>query len=581
MIDDVTARLTRAWALSYLDPLASSALARGLAEDDSNPTVVRGEASLLVALAEVRVGDATAANEALAQARDRLPPAEQPRLAMLCNEVHAILLRRTGRYVESQALQATIDARGDPGMTALDRFIAHNSRAITNKLLGQVDSSLRHFYAAADAAEATGLPGPRITALANLGGQHQVLHNLEDARQHSEQALAAAQTAHVLPALLAAAVNLVVLYEAAGEARRAREMVEYITHTGHAWVDAALPRYGLALAIGHLAVGEFEEAERYIDQGAVGAIGDGDGVNQWAWLRARCLMHRGQVEAARQLCDETLDAARQAQLAEQPNDLLQLLRTAADAHEAAGDTAGALRMLRRAQAQYEQLVGRSARARYIALQIRHQVAHTERERDGALRLNESLQAQIATTHMLHSQLQEQAVRDPLTGLHNRRHLFDMAPGLLELARRNVRPLCVALIDLDHFKLLNDTFGHQAGDTVLQRFANLLLQVLRRSDVVCRYGGEEFVAVMPDIDVEGADAVLCRLQGEYQAQTTTTTTGVRRLPTCSFSAGIAIFPKDGHSLEQMLLRADRALYRAKGLGRARIEKAPGTDFSVLA
>ena len=176
---------------------------------------------------------------------------------------------------------------------------------------------------------------------------------------------------------------------------------------------------------------------------------------------------------------------------------------------------------------------------------------------------------------------EMAVTDQLTGLHNRRHLFDMAPRLLELARRNVRPLCVALIDLDHFKLLNDTFGHQAGDTVLQRFANLLLQVLRRSDVVCRYGGEEFVAVMPDIDVEGADAVLCRLQGEYQAQTTTTTTGVRRLPTCSFSAGIAIFPKDGHSLEQMLLRADRALYRAKGLGRARIEKAPGTDFSVLA
>jgi predicted signal transduction protein with EAL and GGDEF domain len=75
----------------------------------------------------------------------------------------------------------------------------------------------------------------------------------------------------------------------------------------------------------------------------------------------------------------------------------------------------------------------------------------------------ALQAQIAETEMLHAKLREQALNDPLTGLHNRRYLFEVAPGLLDLARRQAKPLCVVLIDLDHFKLLNDTYGHQAGD----------------------------------------------------------------------------------------------------------------------
>ena len=578
MDTDLGARLAQAWALSYLDPQASTALARSIADNDAQPLAARGEAALLVALAEVRVGDAAAADRALALARARLPPAEHPRLAMLCDEVQAIALRRAGHYAQSQALHAEIDARSDPGRTALDRFIAHNSRAITDKLLGQIDSTLHHFYAAADAAEATGLPGPRITALANLGGQHQVLHNLEDARQLSEQALAAAQQAHALQAMVTAAVNLVVLHHAAGEAQRARQMVEYITHTGYVWIDNALPRYALALAVGHLAVGEFDEAENYLEQGAVSALGDGDGVNQWAWLRARCLMHRGQIEAARTLCDETLAEARQAQLSDQPYDLLELLRTAADAHEAAGDTVAALRLARRAQAQYEYLVGRSARARYIALQVRHQLAHAERERDLAVKLNEALQAQIAETDMLHARLREQALRDPLTGLHNRRYLFEIAPGLLELSRRQGTPLSVVLIDLDHFKLLNDTYGHQAGDLVLQRFAALMETTLRRSDVVCRHGGEEFVAVMPDIDLSGAQAVLERLLEAYQGMELHI--GRRRLPRCSFSAGVALFPVGGNTLEQLLTRADRTLYLAKSQGRARIETALMTDFGSL-
>jgi diguanylate cyclase (GGDEF)-like protein len=293
------------------------------------------------------------------------------------------------------------------------------------------------------------------------------------------------------------------------------------------------------------------------------------------------------------VAERTLEQRRARGQADQPYDQMELHKVLADACEQVGDTRAALRYLREAHARYEQLVGRSARARHVALEINHRLAAAQRERDAALdsrrsaedarlrraELNAARQAQVAQTEQLHERLREQALNDPLTGLHNRRYLFEVAPGLLDLARRQGKPLCVVLLDLDHFKLLNDTYGHQAGDLVLQRFANLLRQMLRSSDVVCRHGGEEFVAVMPDIDGAGAQQMLTRLLGALQ--TLPPEPGRRRMPNTSFSAGIALFPRHGNTLEQLLSRADRALYAAKNQGRARIEQAPRTGFGTLA
>jgi diguanylate cyclase (GGDEF)-like protein len=114
--------------------------------------------------------------------------------------------------------------------------------------------------------------------------------------------------------------------------------------------------------------------------------------------------------------------------------------------------------------------------------------------------------------------------------------------------------------------------------VLQRFGSLLAQALRRSDVVCRHGGEEFVALMPEIDGDGAQAMLARLLEAYEDDPPEP--GRRRLPRCTFSAGIALFPRHGGTLEQLLSRADRALYRAKQRGRSRIEQVPASRFSTL-
>jgi diguanylate cyclase (GGDEF)-like protein len=593
---EAAAAARMAWQQCYFDAPTSKALGQALAETEG-PHAAEGW--LLVALAEVRTGCATTGAAALAQARQRYGAVQDPLGELWCDEVQAITLRRAGDYAASAALQQRIDQRlqANPHWHQSDmlQFVARNSRAITAKIAGDSDTALRHFYGASDAAARTGWQGPIVTALGNLGGYMQELFNLEDARRLSQQALAAADQAGIGMALCVAALNLIVIHHNAGEPKQARAMVQYLHDNSHRMPRGALDRAALSLALGHLSVGETDDAWGYLQDGAVAPLADGDGKTFWAWLTARCLLARQDAAGARAVAEAVLVARRTQELSNLPIETMELYRALADACEQLGDTTAALGYLREAHARYELLVGRSARARYIALEVMHQLGTAQRERDLAVvsrrsaeddrhrlaQLNEALQAQVAQTEHLHTQLREQALRDPLTGLHNRRYLFEVAPGLLELARRQNTELCVVLIDLDHFKLLNDTYGHQAGDHVLQRFATLATQLLRRSDVVCRHGGEEFVVLMPDIDADGAQVMLSRLLDAFSQPQAAEGPGRRRLPSGSFSAGITRFPRHGHTLDQLLQRADRALYAAKNQGRARIEQVAKTGFGVLA
>lgn len=220
---------------------------------------------------------------------------------------------------------------------------------------------------------------------------------------------------------------------------------------------------------------------------------------------------------------------------------------------------------------------RTQRQRACELALARQLA-AESHRLRASELNAALHRQMAETELLRLQMREQALHDTLTGLNNRRVLFETAPGLLELARRQGKPMCTVLIDLDHFRHLNEEHGHAAGDRVLQSFAALLQRTVRRSDMVCRYNGEEFVAVLSDIDAEGAHLMLARLLERWLDEAVEH--DGQRLPPGSFSAGIALFPQHGDTLPLLLQRADMALYAAKGLGRARIEIASAQTAATM-
>jgi diguanylate cyclase (GGDEF)-like protein len=588
------ALIERAWELSYFDAPKALALGRRIvARKRTEPRAVdAGWGWLHVALAEVRVGELAVAQEAAGLARAVFEPLAEQRGVALVDEVLAIGLRRQGDLGGCAALHEDIDRRKGIAYTDHDRFIAYNSRAITAKLVGRNDDALRHFYRACAAAQRSGWNGPHILALGNLGGFHQDLFNLDDARTMLLDTLNRAREAQARQSVATTVANLIITHHALGQKAQARAMAEFMLTHGDEMLPGALERHTTPLALGFYCSGELDQAQHFLDRGAIGAVADGDGKALWTWLQSRVLLERGQAAAAAVLAGSVLQQIEAGGRVVPPYDLMQLYRAAADASEAIGDLAAALRFTRQSQTQYEDLVGRSARARYIAIEVVHEVDAARAERDLALQgqrsaeddrerlveLNRQLRNQIAATEALQHQLREQALRDPLTSLHNRRYLFEVAPRHLELAQRRDESLCVVLLDLDRFKALNDNFGHDAGDAMLKAFASLLEQSLRRTDIVCRHGGEEFVVVMPDISLAGAEAMLERLLDAYQQMRVSTPR--QMLPPSSFSAGIAVFPAHGETLDQLLSRADRALYQAKEGGRARIEAAQTTNWSTL-
>ena len=164
-----------------------------------------------------------------------------------------------------------------------------------------------------------------------------------------------------------------------------------------------------------------------------------------------------------------------------------------------------------------------------------------------------------------NEAREAVQHDPLTGVLNRRGMDIVLPREVARARRVNAPLSVGMVDLDHFKHINDTFGHQAGDRVLVHMTELMRSVLRETDLIVRYGGEEFLVILPDTDMQGARLVLDRLQ-DIVVKSPVIHEG-RRI-SVGFSAGVAQFRDDDNGAT-LVLRADRALQSAKRGGRSQV------------
>ena len=191
-----------------------------------------------------------------------------------------------------------------------------------------------------------------------------------------------------------------------------------------------------------------------------------------------------------------------------------------------------------------------------------------KEAENALReSNHQLQLQLDEINRLQAALQEQAVRDGLTGLYNRRYLDEMLEREVSRARREGIPLSLVMLDIDHFKRVNDTYGHQAGDEVLKILAATLMADIRTEDMACRYGGEEFLILLPNMPLAAAltraeawrEAVeaLCIVHGDFPIRFT-------------ISLGVAAYPDHGKTPDDLTRCADQALYRAKHGGRNQVQ-----------
>lgn len=180
---------------------------------------------------------------------------------------------------------------------------------------------------------------------------------------------------------------------------------------------------------------------------------------------------------------------------------------------------------------------------------------------------------------LRETLKYQAVRDPLTGLFNRRHMEESLERELRRAARNAKPVTVLMIDIDHFKLFNDTFGHEAGDMLLRELGATFRAATRGGDIACRYGGEEFLLILAEAGLEAGQEralklmeLVANLQVRHRGET------LRRI---TVSIGVAGYPQHGTSAAQLVRLADEALYRAKSAGRNRVVVAGATSTDTPA
>lgn len=575
------------WQL-YIDSRRAGELGQAAldATQDQPTLALRGDAWFHVGYALLRAGKAMSAAEANENARASYTAHADQRGLLMCDEFDGLRLRAQGRLHEALELHLRIASRTDVPRRPVDLYITHNSRALTRKLLGQHDLMLLDFYESLSAAKMCDSPGPHINALVNLGGSHGDLYNLQEAQRLSEEALDLAEAAGAWTAFAVAIFNLTQAYDGLGLAAQCVAVLDRVRRLEHRMAPGVLGNNTPLMAVAHLCAGDLDGARAWLDQGATAMFGDGDGKTDYARAQACYLLALGRNQEARSVAEARIIEAVRNEFHDQPYARMRLLQAATDACERLYDTAAALRYLHEAHSLYETLVGRSSRAGFIAAQAEHDYAAARMDRDRAReaheraegdrrrlatlnealeermretqRLNEALQQKIAEAEALQAQLREQALRDPLTGLYNRRFLAETSVARIELARRQATTIAIVLIDIDHFKQINDRRGHAHGDEVLQRFAGLLRDRMRRSDVISRFGGEEFLLLVDNCE----EATLMDLLGDLMQQ-------FRIAEGSTFSAGVALLDVDGADFESLVRVADARMYRAKAAGRARI------------
>lgn len=579
-VDAAEAALATALECLLSDQAATIRLAASVLSAPRASASQRAFASGLQAAVALRRNDNDTGLHLLTLADDTLGTAGsadgawRQRAADWLQHVRAQWLYAEGQFADAESLLRALHRRADE-RSLVEACLSAATLGIVLSMQGDDIGALDLFYQALALARRSGNQSLLVNALNNLGSFQGDLLNLDDALPLLEECLAGALQLGSRRQVIFAAGNLVQVLCAAGQAERALTLArEHLIGTIRPDDPPSLQR-AEEIAQVLLDTGHLDEADATLGRDEQVDPTSNETSTLRVWLRARVLLARGRPAEALALCK-----LRRQQLDTQgvedtlAVDRLRLLRVAALAADRVGEHAQAYRLLEEAFATEESLQGRAAKSRQMSLQISHRLQQAEWERDAARQmasrlegLNSSLQAQIERNERLQAQLRAQATEDPLTGLHNRRYLLEAGVALLALLQRRGEPVAVAMVDLDHFKQVNDRHGHEVGDEVLRGFARLARSDMRAEDLVCRYGGEEFVLLLPG--ARAADAVV-RLAGLLQRFSrqgfADGTGGVFK---CSFSAGVADNTAGDEALLQLLKRADAALYAAKAAGRARV------------
>lgn len=211
---------------------------------------------------------------------------------------------------------------------------------------------------------------------------------------------------------------------------------------------------------------------------------------------------------------------------------------------------------------------RDLSSRVKVLELAYNLETTTRISEALQEQNKALREEVRLRKQAQARLEDLSRLDPLTGIYNRRYFFELAEREFSRSRRYTRPISVIMIDLDYFKAINDTHGHAVGDQVLTEVALRIQECVRKVDIACRYGGEEFLVLLPETSLAEASVLAQRIWNTLTSHPTST----KKLTIpVQASIGVACTKQDSAlSLDELIEQADKALYRAKELGRNRIE-----------
>ncbi|TVP53941.1 MAG: sensor domain-containing diguanylate cyclase [Halomonadaceae bacterium] len=212
------------------------------------------------------------------------------------------------------------------------------------------------------------------------------------------------------------------------------------------------------------------------------------------------------------------------------------------------------------------LTGEDGTSRYIC-GISRDITARRKAETALEHSNQALKLQLSEIRRLQQQLQHDAIRDPLTNLFNRRYFMESLSRELHRAQREDYPVTLMMLDIDYFKQLNDDRGHAAGDQALMAFSQMLLAQMRNEDVVCRWGGEEFLIMMPGLPLATAHT---RIEAWRAHHSPMKIALVEHSVSLRFSAGLATAPEHGSSPDKLINAADIALYQAKNKGRDQLQ-----------
>ncbi len=493
-------------------------------------------------------------------------------------------LWRAGRFRES--LQRVLSLR-DEGMRVLrpgQRGILLNTIAGCYSAQGQSEQAFAYMYQALRDAGPAQAHGFDAVLHCNLAHELLQLGDCQEALRHVDQGIArcaALKNGRLLSVLL---INRVICLTELNRPNEALPDIERVLAlpadaSGRGTMSSAFE----TLAIAALRAGEAALGGRLVEQ-ALRAPPTPNPDEQVERIVAAAMLEqaRGRLPQALAELERALpwvggDGAEGLSLRLRCLAFLSL----ADLHERAGDAAQALASMRVWQRLHLERAELASRARYQAaalqtelLRLQHKLEEndarrraTERARSELEAINQQLSHKIEEVQALQAALRQQATRDFLTGLFNRRHLNDTLPSMLALAERDQQPLAVAIIDFDHFKAVNDQHGHAVGDMLLAAFGRLLIEQGRKSDVACRYGGEEFCLLMPRTDAQAACRKVKALLKLWRS-TVFALDGIT-LSGLSFSAGVCDSRQAPQSGAALLKVADDSLLQAKDLGRSRV------------